>query len=487
MEENNYIDRTKIAECNISIDDINEHDYNTFQFNNIFDSKNFITSFIWEKTQHTGRQAKNIYSNVDYILCYAKNIITENGSQRQKKELLVQNVQEVFEDAPLYNASNKEQKLIFPKNTILFKNKMKINKTSDDKYILHSEIKTELAPIDKRLVIGTNEYKYWNTSDVIIEFKSRWGQSKINDEVEKGTVFIIKKDTCAIRAYYSGSKDPFNNSPWQIIMTVGKDSEDIDVNGATISRFGEKVGTNEEGSSVLGKLVGRDVDFSYPKPVSLIKYLISLYFDYKKQIHPNNITVLDFFAGSGTTGQAVMELNKLDGGSRNFILCTNNEGGICENVTYPRIKNAINGVDNDGNRLYASPLRENLKFFKTDFVENVNNRDQLYFDLTEKCIPMLCMKNDCYNKIESNDEFMIFSNYDKTKYACVYYGLFGEKEQEFLDYISKIEEYKFIYKFSLGEYVDETFFSGIKNYTLESIPYKIIELYKKLIKLSKED
>jgi adenine-specific DNA-methyltransferase len=53
--------------------------------------------------------------------------------------------------------------------------------------------------------------------------------------------------------------------------------------------------------------------------------------------------VLDFFAGSGTTGHAVLETNKKDNGNRQYILCTNNEQNICEEVTYQRLKNVIEG------------------------------------------------------------------------------------------------------------------------------------------------
>ncbi|MCB9196573.1 MAG: site-specific DNA-methyltransferase [Flavobacteriales bacterium] len=80
--------------------------------------------------------------------------------------------------------------------------------------------------------------------------------------------------------------------------------------------------------------------FDYPKPSSLIKRLIKSYFD-------KDAIVLDFFAGSGTTAQAVMNLNAEDGGNRTFILCTNNQNGICENITYPRVKKVIEGFSFD--------------------------------------------------------------------------------------------------------------------------------------------
>ena len=93
------------------------------------------------------------------------------------------------------------------------------------------------------------------------------------------------------------------------------------------------------GSTTLGKKDLKnvlDVEFSYPKPISLIKRFL--------QLHPNkNATVLDFFAGSGTTGHAALELNREDGGHRQFILCTNNENNICRDVTYERLRRVING------------------------------------------------------------------------------------------------------------------------------------------------
>ena len=84
--------------------------------------------------------------------------------------------------------------------------------------------------------------------------------------------------------------------------------------------------------------------------------------------------VLDFFAGSGTTGQAVVELNELDGGNRNFIIATNNENNIAEEVTFERLKNYSNGYD-VVNKTKQILFEENLTFAKlkklSEFLEKM--------------------------------------------------------------------------------------------------------------------
>lgn len=117
------------------------------------------------------------------------------------------------------------------------------------------------------------------------------------------------------------------------------------------------VSLKSDGSLELEKLGFKKNDFAYAKPVTLAKELL-------ESITFNNLdaTILDFFAGSGTTGQAVAELNAEDGGTRKFILATNNENNIAEEVTYERMKRVSSGTV----KYKAHPM--NLKYFKTDFV-----------------------------------------------------------------------------------------------------------------------
>ncbi|HAT1182232.1 TPA: site-specific DNA-methyltransferase [Corynebacterium striatum] len=251
----------------------------------IFGEHNFIASFIWEKSQHFGRQKINSYSNYDHVFCYARRLHGLDGS---KKELLVEYSKTEFEDAPLYNASNPESTLLFPAGSTKFN-------LPDGTYSESSDLKYSLL---NPVVVKDGR----NANDFELMFRSRWSRQTVLDENNKGTTFWVKSRNFAIRAIYAEGKVA-NESPRQIIFTNSSASN------RAKSRFEVAVGTNEEASSQLKSLMGDDY-FSYPKPTSLIEYLISL---------TQSDIILDFFAGSGTTAEAVMSLNARDGGHRQCI------------------------------------------------------------------------------------------------------------------------------------------------------------------------
>jgi adenine-specific DNA-methyltransferase len=114
---------------------------------------------------------------------------------------------------------------------------------------------------------------------------------------------------------------------------------------------------NAEGSKELNNIVKQSA-FRFPKPTGLVLFCIHLF-------ENKNITILDFFAGSGTTGHATLMANAEDGGNRKFIICTNNENNICETVTYPRIKNAIKGYEHNDKKIKG--LGGSLTYYKTSF------------------------------------------------------------------------------------------------------------------------
>lgn len=148
--------------------------------------------------------------------------------------------------------------------------------------------------------------------------------------------------------------------------------------GATPKSLWDDCGTATDGTKELLNIFGDKV-FDTPKPTELIKRIVDLAGD-------DNSIILDFFAGSGTTAQAILEMNKVDNGNRHFILCTNNDGNICQEVTYTRIKTVLTGKRPDGSK-YSEGINANLKYYKTDFV--AKNSDELYDDLLAHIVEMI--------------------------------------------------------------------------------------------------
>lgn len=143
---------------------------------------------------------------------------------------------------------------------------------------------------------------------------------------------------------------------------------------------------NSLGTSCLNEMA---IDFSFPKPCELIKYLIQI-----GQFSADS-TILDFFAGSGTTLHAVMQLNAEDGGHRQCILCTNNENGICENVTYERNKRVIQGYTKPNGEKVEGLHDNNLRYYRTEFVGRSRTPRNMQ-RLVELSTDMLCIKEDLY-------------------------------------------------------------------------------------------
>ena len=147
-------------------------------------------------------------------------------------------------------------------------------------------------------------------------------------------------------------------------------------------------GSYSIGTEDLKNVLGIN-NFNFPKPLELMLDILRL-------VPNKNAIVLDFFAGSGTTGHAVMQLNKEDGGNRSYILCTNNENNICEEVTYQRLKN----IQKD--------LPHNLKYYRTDFV----SRDEEFLaeELLNHIYEMIQLENGI--QIDGKNYIVLLSDAD---------------------------------------------------------------------------
>ena len=134
-----------------------------------------------------------------------------------------------------------------------------------------------------------------------------------------------------------------------------------------------------------------ELNFSSPKSIKLLKEILR--FSNEKE----NITILDFFAGSGTTLHATMQLNAEDGGHRQCILATNNENGICENVTYERNRRVIEGYTTPKGEEVEGLKANTLRYYKTKLLPRDKTTKNLRL-LMRLATDMLCIRNDAYTE-----------------------------------------------------------------------------------------
>lgn len=240
----------------------------------------------------------------------------------------------------------------------------------------------------------------------------------------------------------------------------------------------KECGSTKTGSTELSDIIGSSDTFGYPKPSKLIKFLLSL--------QNNDITVLDFFAGSGTTLHAVMQLNKEDGGQRRCILVTNNENEICEKVTYIRAKKAIKGYKTSAGKVFEGLNRNNLRYYKTDFISR-NQTPQNMRALVAASTGLLCIKNDIYRETklagrnispkiaryfeEGNNRMLII--YDERAISAI---------AEILETVETGKDKIKVYVFSPSSYAfDDEFVEVADKIQLCALPDAIYQAYKKVL------
>ena len=224
--------------------------------------------------------------------------------------------------------------------------------------------------------------------------------------------------------------------------------------------------------------------FDNPKPTQLIKWLLEIKTAEKSKI-------LDFFAGSGTTGQAVMELNKEDGGHRQFILVTNNEAngqadagaeGIAEKVTYPRIKTVITGIRPDGTK-YSDGIPANLRYFKTDFVEKGKTTDDTREALITECCDMIRIRENTFEHVASAPEYRFYKN-DKVFVPIIFDQFAIAETWELVEKLNTEKLPVHCYNFSYNRHANEEEIPEDTEltWTACSIPETVLEVYKRIFR-----
>ncbi len=228
------------------------------------------------------------------------------------------------------------------------------------------------------------------------------------------------------------------------------------------------------GTKLIENILGGKM-FDFPKSLYLL-------IDTLKLTTKKDSIVVDFFAGSGTTGHAVLDLNKQDGGNRKFILCTNNENNICEEVTYERLKRVIKGYKNKKDEKIQG-LGGNLSYYKTNIV-NIEKlqriSDESKIKVTYQAGEMIALREGTLAEVEKNDWWQIFEGNEKM--TAIYFKEDKSKLPELIKLLEKKDIPVVLYAFGWGknEYKNEYSTPRIR---VEDIPEPIIEVYKEINRL----
>lgn len=222
--------------------------------------------------------------------------------------------------------------------------------------------------------------------------------------------------------------------------------------------------------------------WSWQKPIKLIQKFILAWWN-------KNSIILDFFAWSGTTWHAVLELNKEDGWNRQFILCSNTEAtaenpekNICKNITYERNKRVITGYTN-AKWEQIEWLGWNLRYYKTEFIPKNESLDDLRYSFIQKCDDLLCIKENTFTKVDFGKkiaELKIFKN--KNNFTIILYDILYFSELKKI--IENLEDKNIsLYIFSQNKNMFEEEFENFENLHFANIPDEILETYQKIFGL----
>ena len=315
-----------------------------------FGADKFVGQLVWFKKRKGSFLSNKVVSLTEYILIYTRNPNIQ----------LFGGLPSNSESQPIIKRTNSPKILTFPANII----KTKLPDGVYPKGVYG--VGTSASELLEDVIAQNGTF----TTPLVIKAPFVWGQEFLEQELCNGTEVIVNTRNFQVRV-------------------IRHNNESIKAMPSFIDGR-EEGATNEDAYELLKEVFATDRPFQYSKPVNLVKKLILGNSYYNK-----SVTVLDFFAGSGTTLHAVMQLNAEDGGKRQCILCTNNENGICENVTYERNKRVINGYTKPNGDAVEGLHDNNLRYYRTAFVgrsRSVQNMRRLVNLSTD----MLCIKEDLY-------------------------------------------------------------------------------------------
>ena len=307
---------------------------------------------------------------------------------------------------------------------------------------------------------GTEVYPYGPTG-----YESRWrvGPEKVKNMIKENLLFFKKDKDGQWKVYYKFYAEGKTKRPSNLWT-------DLDGN---------------KKAQIELKSILSNAKFETPKPIQIVKRIMELTTN-------KTSTIFDFFAGSGTTLHAAMQLNAEDGGHRKCILVTNNENNICEEVTYERNKRVINGYTTPKGVKVAGLKANTLRYYKTDYIPRERTQKNMR-NLVAAATDLLCIKEDLYEEQSTFGRFKLkpqlarYFNNGKKHILIVY-------REELIDEIAEeIKNLDFgkmrlkIYVFSPGRYAfNDNFREVEEKVELVALPAAIYDAYQKVLPKRKE-
>lgn len=252
----------------------------------VFGEKNFVTIITWQNKNTTQNDKSGIANQTEYIVVYCVDIDQLTIRKDRQRESYLKKT---------YKNPDNDPRGSWRGGVQLFKEKNRRSFTVE-------------SPSGKKWNRG------WNFNE------EGWKRLELDKRIWWGA----DDNLCPVKKVYLS--DVKREGRTAVNLWLGKNKDDEI----------REVGFTADGKKDLARITGSNKDFLYPKPVRLIKRILDLASD-------KDSVILDYFAGSGTTAQAVLECNEKDGGNRKFVLITNNEENICEEVTRVRIEKVISG------------------------------------------------------------------------------------------------------------------------------------------------
>lgn len=508
MKRRLSIAKSLLKDEGVMIVHIDEHEFDALNMlleTEVFSRDNCLGQIIWNKLNPKG-DANAVSVQHEYILLYCKNKeafkASSNHLVREKPNALkiINKAKKLF---------SKIGKTIIPEDVKAViapfdypKHVLKDFFVTYDLQLVNKEFQAWLKRSD--FSEGEKAYQYIDENgDAFQPVSMVWPNKKTpNDDYFVPLIHPINGNTCPVPDKgwrYStttfekmlGTKAPVSILPnmvvkGQVVFTTGKKG-----NNQPRNKYLLKENLMENTPSIVNDGSSNDklfkelgIEFEYPKTLVIAKYLL-------KNVLPDAECILDFFAGSGTTLHATMQLNAEDGGHRKCILVTNNENNICEQVTYERNKRVINGYTTPNGEEVEGLHSNALRYYRTSFVgrsRSPKNMRQLMSLATD----MLCIKEDLYEEqkqfgeLPTHPKVMRYFSKGEKSMLVIYF------EAAIAEIVEQIEKLTFakpikVYVFSPSEDPWEEDFEFVSDKVeLCALPAAIYNTYKRILPKMKD-